>query len=268
MDREMTASEKDVLCQGWAGAAAIAEAAPEQPAGAEPTTLELVELLLKDPAGVDRLNRRADLQGVLLPRFLLIAEASYLLFALVMVLVLNIAPPPAYPQLPGLPLPAAHWADATAVSLPLAYMIGIILAACVCLPSFYFYGLLAGIKLSWLQITSLLGKGLASNAMMLMGVLPAYVAIVLGMIVLEAPVDWLQGTLLVGLLLPFAAGLWGMRAIYLGMMDQSSVLPPEWLSQRRCFLQRLVLAWTAVYASVVPLMVFRLWEYFAGRLGG
>jgi hypothetical protein len=273
MSSDIPSSESDLICQAPLVPPDVALAPTEQPEGPEaatgnePTTLQLVELLLKDPAGVDRLNRRPDLQPLLFPRFLLIAEASFLLFALVLLLVLNVAPAAAYPELPGLPLPPARWNDATALSLPLAYMIGIVLAACVCLPAFYFYGLLAGVKLNWLQITSLLGKGLASNAVMLLGLLPAYVAVVLGMIVVEAPADWLHWVLLLGLLLPFASGLWGMRAIYRGIMDLADTLPPPWRCQRRCFLRRLVLSWTTVYATVVPLMIYRLWEYFAGRLG-
>src|SRR5437764_924492 len=81
----------------------VAEAVAPEPAAdsgeiREPTALELVELLLKTPAAVDWLNRRADMQRLLFPRLLLIAETSYLVYGLVMVLVLNIAPAAAYPH--------------------------------------------------------------------------------------------------------------------------------------------------------------------------
>jgi hypothetical protein len=234
----------------------------------EPTALALVELLLKDPAGVDRLNRRPDLQRLLFPRFLLIAEASYLVYALVVALVLNTAPADAYPHLGWLALPPASWGDRTALGLVLAYPLGMVLAAGVCMPSFYFYSLLAGVKLTWLQITSLLGKGMASNAIVLLGLLPAYVTLVLGLVVFEAPPEVLAPALLLGLLLPFVAGLWGMRAIYLGIRDLASLLPPGWQGERWCFLRRLVVSWSAVYVAVVPVMIYRLWEYFAGLATG
>ena len=54
----------------------------------------------------------------------------------------------------------------------------------VCLPSFYFYGLLAGVKLSMLQATAHAVKCLAVTAVVLVGALPIYVAVMrLGMIV-------------------------------------------------------------------------------------
>jgi hypothetical protein len=243
-----------------AGPAPAGSAAEEEAAG-EPTALALVELLLKDPAGVDRLNRRPDLQRLLFPRFLLITEASYLVFVLVLALVLNLAPESAHPRLGGLALPQAAWRNRTALGLVLAYPLGVVLAAGVCLPSFYFYSLLAGVKLTWLQITSLLGKGMASNALMLLGLLPGYVTLVLGLVVFAAPDDVLSPVLLLGLLLPFAAGLWGLRAIYLGIRDLAGVSPSR--GERWCFLRRLVFSWSAVYVAVLPVMIYRLWDYFA-----
>src|SRR5262249_53112450 len=114
------------------------------PRTGEHSTFGLIEMLLKNPAGVDQLNRAPDLQGELFPRFLLIGLTSYLIYSFVMLLILTIAPAPAYPHSLWLHMPPASWSDGTALSLPLAYTIGIVLAACVCLPSFYFYSLLAG----------------------------------------------------------------------------------------------------------------------------
>ncbi len=129
------------------------------------------------------------------------------------------------------------WANGSALALPLAYAIGIVLAACVCLPSFYFFSLLAGVKMSWLQLVSVLGKGMAANAVLLLGILPIYVALAMGLLIARAPDEALQWTLAVGLLLPFVSGLWGLRAIYRGIMDLSATLPFAWQCQRRCFLR-------------------------------
>lgn len=230
------------------------------------STFGLIEMLLKDPARVDQLNRKQDLQGELFPRFLLIGLASYLIYSFMMVLILTIAPAPPNPHSFWLQMPPANWSDGTALSLPLAYTIGIVLTACVCLPSFYFYSLLAGVRMTWLQIVSLVGKGTAANAIMLLGILPIYVALVMGQIVFQAPVEALQGTLMVGLLLPFVAGLWGLRSIYQGVLDMVETIPEPWRCRRQCFLRRLTLAWAAIYAAVLPVMIYRLWETFANLM--
>jgi len=237
------------------------------PSGQEQTTLGLVELLLKEPALVDRLNRDPKAQRELFPRFLLIAQTGFLAFGLVLLLLLNLAPNTAYPHCPVLTVPPASLTDGTAVALPLAYCLGIVLAACVCLPSFYFFSLLAGVNMSWLQIVSVLGKGMAANAVLLLGILPIYVALALGLLVAKAPDDALQWTLSVGLLLPFVSGLWGLRAIYQGVMDLSGAMPAGWQCRRHCFLRRLTFSWAAVYAVVLPVMIFRLWESFAAWAG-
>ncbi len=228
-----------------------------------PTTLGLVELLLKQPGRVDALSHEAAHQAALLPRLLLIAQASYLVFGLVLVLVLNVAPAEALRFGPLLGIPPAAWEDGTALSLPLAYNLGIVLAACVCLPSFYFYSLLAGVRLSWLQISLVVAKGTAANAVMLLGILPIYVAIALGGIVLHAPAELLHGAIVAGLLLPFGAGLWGLREIYRSIVTLSANIPLQGPCPRPCFLRRLTFAWAAVYTAVVPVMIYRLWEYFA-----
>jgi hypothetical protein len=228
------------------------------------TTLGVVELLLKQPARLDELNRQPDWQREMFPRLLLIGEAGFLAYALVMVLLLNLAPAVAATRGPFLTLPPASWLDGTCLGLVLAYTVGVLLAACVCLPSFYFYSLLAGVKISWLQISSLVVKGTAANAILLLGILPIYVAVVLGLVVFEAPPAHLQWALAAGLGLPFLTGLWGLWSIYLGILDVSSTLPDQWQCRRRCFLRRLVFSWAAVYAAVVPVMIFRLWESFAG----
>lgn len=75
----------------------------------------------------------------------------------------------------------------------------------------------------------------------------------------------LQWILAIGLTLPFVSGLWGLRAIYEGIMDLHDVRAGEDCRNRRCFLRRLTLSWAAVYTAVLPIMVYRLWEYFAAH---
>jgi hypothetical protein len=230
------------------------------------STLGLVVLLLKQPAGVDRLNRRPAGQRQLFPRLLLIGILAYLVYSLVMTLLLNLAPEAASPRGFGIHWPSAAAADGSALGLIAAYTGGVLLAACVCLPSFYFYSLLAGVKFSWLQISSLVAKGTAANAVLLLGILPIYVAVVLGLTVFGAPAEHLRWALMLGLALPFVCGLWGLRAIHLGAQDLAGAGTRA--CARRCFLRRLTLSWAAVYAAVVPVMIFRLWEHIAGLIAG
>ena len=228
------------------------------------SVLGLVDLLLRDPARLDRLNREPDRQRILLPRLLLLAQAGYLVYSAMMLLLLNLAPAEAAPGQLGLAIPRTAWHDGSALGLPLAYGIGIVLASCICLPSFYFYSLLAGVRMTWAQITCVIIKGTAANAVMLLGILPIYVAVALGLYVFEGPPSALACVLLAGLCLPFVAGLWGLREIYRGIMDLSAALPPVWQCGRRGFLRRLTLSWAAVYTAVAPVLIYRLWEYVAG----
>jgi hypothetical protein len=237
--------------------------APEVTAD-EHSVLGLTELLLKDPDRVDRLAREQDEQPFLIPRFLAVGLTSFSLFALALVLTLGAAPAAALPW----PLAATWSAHPTeaGVALWLAYALGFTLTTGVCLPSFYFYALLAGVRVSWLQVTAQVMRGQGSTAIMLLGILPVYLAVALGVIVFGAPPEILKVVLTVALLLPFGAGLWGVRAIYIGFLGLSDTLPPERRCQRECWLRRLTAACSACYTAICPLMIYTLWNYFADHL--
>src|SRR5204863_1976876 len=112
----------------------------EEPSGQELSALGLVELVLKQPDRLDALNRTEGRQAETIPRFVGIALASYTLFGVAMLLILNAAPADAYPQ-HLLPVPAARWSDGSALGLVLAYDFGLVGATGICLPSFYFFAL-------------------------------------------------------------------------------------------------------------------------------
>jgi hypothetical protein len=236
----------------------------DEPPGDDRSVLGLTELLLKDPGRLDRLARDDGRQPLLIPSFLAVGLASFSLFALALVLTFNAAPVAALPD-----VLAGSWADrptASAVALWLAYALGFTLATGVCLPSFYFYGLLAGVRVSWLQVTAQIMKGQASTAMMLMGILPVYLAAALGAVVFGVAPDVLRAVLCVGLVLPFFAGLWGVRSIYVGFLGLSDTLPPERRGDRECWLRRLTASCSACYTAVCPVMIYTLWRYFAEHL--
>jgi hypothetical protein len=240
------------------------EAAPDDDTGNERSVLGLTELLLKNSARLDRLARDDSRQPLLIPSFLAVGLASFSLFALALVLTLNAAPPAALPE----PLAGAWTAHRTgsAVALWLAYGLGFTLTTGVCLPSFYFYGLLAGVRVSWLQVTAQVMKGQGATAVMLMGILPVYLAAALGAIVFGAPLHILRVVLYAGLGLPFVAGLWGVRSIHVGFLGLADTLPEERRCRRECWLRRLTAACSACYTAVCPVMIYTLWRYFVEQL--
>ncbi len=227
------------------------------------TLLGIVEILLKNPARADKLNRDPDLQAHLIPRFLAIALGSYALFSLAMLVILNAAPANAYPGR-FLAIPPANWHDGTATGLVAGYLVGMVAASCVCLPSFYFFALLAGVRMTMLQIVGLVVRGTATSALVLVGILPIYVTIVLGLVIFHSPAEFLEGGLSAGLVLPFLAGLAGVHAIYRGVTGMAETLPDECRIHRACFLRRLTVSWALCYTAVSPVMIYRLWENVAG----
>ena len=226
------------------------------------TVLGIVELLLKDPAWLDTLNREEPRQGELMPRFLAIALTSFTLFGVAMALILQFVPAGAYPHSLA-PVPAARLSDGSALALVLAYDLGLVAATCLCLPSFYFFSLLAGVKFSLAQIVSQVMRAKAASAVVLVGILPIYVAAVLGLVVFGAEEELLEGCLYLGLVLPFLAGLEGVRSLYRGVQSMARTMPEESRCRRECFLRRLTLSWAACYTAVSPVLIYRLWESLA-----
>ena len=218
----------------------------------------LVELMLKDQARLDELMREDARQADLIPRFLAIALVGFTIYGIAATVVLNAAGT-ASPW-----VPTARWAHATAANLVLAYDLGLIAATGVCLPSFYFYGLLAGLRISMLQVATHAVKCLATTAVVLVGILPLYVALALGAIVFEAPTEWMHRTIDLGLLLPFLAGLWGVHSLYVGFTRLADTMRPERREARAGFLRKLTLAWAACYSVVTPVMIHALWRHFSG----
>ena len=244
------------------------------------TTLGLVELVLKDRSWLHRLIRDPALQSELIPRFLCIAMIGFVLYGVAMSIVLNSAG--VWPELTAIeqrlsdpnadllrfvPRGAgegitARWFDGSAFSLTAAYALGLIAATGICLPSLYFYGLLAGVRMSMLDVTIHALKSKATAAVALVGLLPIYAAVSMGMVVFGAPAGLVNLSLLLGLALPFVAGLWGTYSLYVGFSTLCDTLPAERRYRRECFLRRLVLSWSACYSAVMPVMIFTLWQGF------
>jgi hypothetical protein len=236
------------LTEPWSGSTPVSSS----------STTELVELILKDQRRLDALIRNDAHVSDVIPRLLAVALVGFTIFGIAATLIMNLG----Y-SIPSW-VPRAHWYDGTWANLTLAYVIGMIAATGVCLPSFYFYGLLAGVKLSMLQSAAHAVKCLAITSVVLIGALPIYVAVSLGMIVLRAPEESLQFTITMGLALPFISGLWGIKTLFLGFADLADTMLPCHRSDRARFLRRLTVAWATCYTAVTPVMIAWLWTRLSG----
>jgi hypothetical protein len=160
-------------------------------------------------------------------------------------------------------VPAAHWNDRTAANLVLAYALGLIGANGICLPSFYFYGLLAGLRITFVDVVMHALKGMAAGALALVGVLPIYLAVALSAVVFPTSQALLADWILLALALPFLAGIWGAVCLYEGFVKLSATIPLSQRASRCCLLRRLILAWCGCYTAVTPLVIFTLWHRLA-----
>ena len=253
-------------------------AADSKSASYDGGVLDLIELILKRRDQLDLLIRQRHLQAELLPRLLAISFAGFVLFAVAMSLVLSAAG--VWPRLTNLaevlhgaggqamtfaPITAdgafwRPWLEGSAWILIAAYSLGLIAASGICLPSLYFYSLLAGVRLSMLDVVLHTLKAKATAAVALIGLLPIYAAIALGTVVFPTPQVIREAVIWIGLILPFLAGLWGTWSLYRGFMSVADTLPEGCRGSRTCFLRRLVVAWSACYSVVTPVLIFTLWQ--------
>jgi hypothetical protein len=236
--------------------------APNPASLAECTTLSsVVDLLLKDHRRIDGILRIEEGQRRLIPKLLAIAVCGFTLYGVVATVMLNLARSHSGFWLLG--LPAAQWTDATVGNLTLAYAIGMIAANGICLPSFYFYGLLSGIRISMLGVTAHALKGMAAGAVALVGILPIYVAATLNTLIYTDNHALRVMLVSLGLLLPFIAGLWGALSLYRGFIGLADTIPAEFRRDRACLLRRLILAWSGCYTFVTPLVIYTLWQHLS-----
>ena len=107
-------------------------------------------------------------------------------------------------------------------------------------------------------------KAKAIAAVALVGILPIYVAVAMGVVIFKVDEFWIQATMVLGLVLPLIAGFWGTASLYQGFAQLCDTMPPEQAASRECFLRRLVLSWTACYSAIMPVMIYSLWAVFSG----
>lgn len=243
--------------------------------------LGLLELILKGPRQLDQLIRDPGRQAELLPRFLAIALIGFTFFGVAMSLVLSTSS--VWPRL--FPMEAyiagreatplrfnssdqfslwTPWLNGDAFRLIGAYSLGLVAATGICLPSLYFYSLLAGVRMTMMDVVVQALKSKAVAAVTLVGVLPIYAACGLAITIFQLPPVSRDFLLMLGLLLPFIAGTAGTYSLYQGLAGFSDTMTVERRGRRECFLQRLVLSWAACYTAVSPVLIFTLWQRLQG----
>lgn len=229
---------------------------PEGDASAQ----RLVEEILKRPAVVDARLRDPRQAGILVPRLIAISLVGFTMFCLAASVILSLSP-----ELPaGIPASGSTLGDW--LSLFAAYDVGLLLAIGICLPSFYFYTLLAGVRITMLETVAHALKGHAVAAIVLVGMLPVYVAITLGLTIFGAPDAWTHAFDYLLLTLPFQAGIAGAISLYRGFTQLCDTMPEHFARRRHCFLRRLLISWCGCMTVITPLVIYTIWVSLAQTL--
>jgi hypothetical protein len=241
----------------------ILDVLPVQPDEAGPPRTEaietmwgLLEVLLKAPRRLDAFVRDPKLQGKLIAGFTAIVVAGFVLYGLVLALLLSAVPPGGVPRLLT-PQWSGTWRSAAALCA--TYPVGLLLATLLCLPSYFYFALLGGAKMSLREVLTHSLKGKAATTVLLMGLLPIYAVVMLGLILLGATAEVLAGGFYVGLVLPFVTGLRGAQSIYSGFRALVNALPPGERQRRYLLPDWLVVVWAVVFTVTAPLVLYELW---------
>jgi hypothetical protein len=225
------------------------------------TVGSVVEMLLKDHAQLNVLLRNEACQRELVPILLAVAALGFAVYGIAATAIIN-----GVHQTSGFwfaHLPATYWDTRSVANLTLSYTLGLIAANGICLPSFYFYGLLAGVKVSMLGVSAHALKGMAAGAVALVGLLPIYVAIALSAIIFPLGSYWSGHIVAIGLALPFIAGIAGAINLYEGFVGLADTMSEPSCASRQCFLRRLILAWVGCATFVTPVVIYSLWHFLA-----
>jgi hypothetical protein len=224
-----------------------------------PASTGMVDLLLRERAATDTLCADQDQAAAILPRLLGIAAIGVAAWAAVEGGLLVGSAQVVFPEaLAGGPW---WWAP---VALFVAYetaFLGVQLAG---LPSFYFYGLLAGIRTHGWRIAVESLRARATAAVVLLGVLPVYLAVGLGLVLVFPDSTVLGMTLhtlfltVGGMALPFLCGLAAPLSLYRAFTRMVAEVQVDGATRRRPMPVVLVLAWSVFFSVLAPLGAWRV----------
>lgn len=225
----------------------------------------LFEVLLKAP---DRLNpfvRLPAMQPTLCFGFTAITLVGMTLYAVGMYAGLYFVPKEARPD-----LIAAGWDGGIRglVGLLAAYPVGILVATLVVLPTYWFFGLLCGVRMPVGEVLTHSLKGKAASTVLVVGLMPVY-GVILGCLILAgAPGVLLNPVIWVGLVLPFLAAFRGAGAIEAGFRNVVATTPELTRGGRESIPTSLTLLWALLFTLTVPVVMYRAWQLATGWLGG
>ena len=225
----------------------------------------LVELLLRHRADADALCADRAEAARLLPRLLGLSTIAIAAFACVQGAVLGLSAQDVPPEgLVGAPL------DVAIPSIFLAYELALTGAQVAGLPTFTFYGLMAGFQTHAWRIAVESARARATAAVVLIGLLPVYLTVALGLLLLhDAPSPageaW-HGLVLVcgGFCLPFVAGLAAPASLLRVFRALAAASAQSRGGRRRPMPVLLAFAWSAVFTAMAPLGVFRVLHLLVG----
>lgn len=224
-----------------------------------PAPPTMIDLLLRERETTDRLCADRDQAAALLPRLLAIGATSIAAWAVVHGGLLLASEQSILPAaLAGAP---PWW---TPIVLFCALEGGLLGAQLAGMPSFYFYGLLAGIETHGWRIVVESMRARATAAVVLLGLLPVYLAVGLGLVLVFPDATWEGRTLHAivlgfgGTALPFVAGLAAPASLYRAFRRMLSEGMPEGQTRRRPMPLLLVLAWSALFTVLAPLGAWRI----------
>ena len=141
---------------------------------------------------------------------------------------------------------------------------GFLAGIIICLPPFYFYTQLSGLDASFRLVTAQSLRVLARMSVILLGVMPFWVAWGLGSFLqLPHPLFDPDLVLTAGFFLPFLIGLSGMWSVYRSFRRLVDRLPITH-RRRRGFVLRLVACWAIVLGFVTPVAMFRIADFLIG----
>lgn len=225
------------------------------PTAARPQARSLYEMLIRDDPSVDAIVTDDDHSLETIQHLLLVSIVGFLLYGSGVGLAAQLF-------LQRLALGDGNcFGNVPLLTIPLALTGAFLLALLVCLPSFYFYTQLSGIDASFRLITAQALRVQARTAVLLLGALPLYVAVVLAGLI--GAIETIECILLFGLALPFVVGLAGLRSLQRSFARLAAILPVAH-TRRVGFLPRMIFAWGVVYSAVCPIALFRIGGLLAG----
>ena len=209
------------------------------------TLMRYFELLLKNRSELSELLRDNARQPEALQKLLAISLIGFAVYATITGAVLHLG---------DTNLTRFGW-----TSLLVSYTVGPIATLGICLPSFYFYALLAGVQASALQIAVQAVRAIAVTSVLLLGIMPVYLFVVVGLYIIKGPADdMFVLSLTSGFILPVFAGCYGVVTFYRGFVDLASTLPSQRRRTRARFLSGMAIAQSGLYAFVMPVMIYTL----------